>query len=386
MIDAEAYIRAHRDEPVAAVALALSKQGEPAAPYILRQIEGWQTLRQKVPTWAAVEGLKYPPRLSLEQCSGEAAARYKAAVAARVAPKRDSFADLTGGLGVDFSFIAPLFARSVYVEKRTELVELARHNLPLLGCKNSGFIEKNGIFFLENSDGFDLVFLDPARRSESGRKVFRLADSEPDVEALVPELKNKAAAALIKLSPMLDLTDALRRLPASEAHVVSVGGECKELLLVLTGARTQHIYCVEDGRVVFDYDAASPEPPLAIASAPQAFLYEPAPSLMKAGCFSRLASKFAAAALHPNSHLLTSDALLTNFPGRRFKVERVCGFGKRDVRELQRAGRANIAVRNFPLSAAEVRKRLKVSDGGDAYWFATTLSDGSRRVVCCKKV
>lgn len=384
----ESFILAHRLDRVETLAFALAKRRDVDAAFALRQIDGWQRLRAKVPSWAAVADLRYPARLSLEQCSGEAAAAYKLRVARRLLPPGGTLVDLTGGLGVDFSFLARHFGKAVYVERQAELCRLARHNFPLLGLPDAVVAEADGTDFLAEMAKADLVFLDPARRDGAGRKTVLIEDCEPDVLKLRPLLMEKAAFAMLKLSPMLDLHSAVKALGrVAEAHVFATHGECKDLLLVLArGASVPAVHCAEDGaEFTFTADEEREACPT-YASRVKDFLYEPGASLLKAGAFKAVAVRFGLEKLHPNTHLYTSDSLVPDFPGRSFRVERTGGFGKRELRVFcNGVERANLTVRNFPVSVAELRRRLRVKEGGGEYWFAATLADGSRTLIACRK-
>ena len=390
-------MKAYRNIPVDKLALQLAGRTDIDVAYVLRQVEGWQRLRTKVPTWAAQDDLEYPRRISLEQCSGEPAARYKAEVVSRLLTHlpagRRSMADLTGGLGVDFSFIAPLFDRATYIERQEELCTLARHNFPLLGLPEAEIICGDGTVHLQTMAPVDLLFLDPARRDSAGRKTVLIEECEPDVCALRSLLLAKAAFVVLKLSPMLDIAGALQVLRAvTEVHVVSVGGECKDLLLVMAAGQTEAVddplIVAREGDITFAYrqseeTAACP----AYAATCGTYLYEPGAAVLKAGAFKLSASRFGLQKLHPNSHLYTGDTLVDGFPGRRFRVTQVYGFGKKDLKELKtRVDRANLTVRNFPSSVDALRKKLKLKDGGEVFLFATTLSNGEHVLIQSEKV
>ena len=373
--------------------LALRLAGHPDAAFLLRQVEGWQRLSVKVPSWAAVEELHYPHRLALEQCSGEAAASYKAELVKRLfSEEGGTMADLTGGLGVDFSFVAPLFKHAFYVERQEELCNLALHNFPLLGVKNVSVHHGDGVDFLRQMSPVDLLFLDPARRDSAGRKTVLLEDCEPNVVELLPLLLEKSQVCILKLSTMLDLHQALAALQCvAEVHVFAERGECKDLLLVLrkdcNNSQTPAvIYCADDAhRFSFTAEAETAAVP-AYTAMLGAYLYEPSAAVLKAGAFKQVAVKYDLKKLHPNSHLYTSDTLHADFPGRVFVVERTCGFGKRELKTFcADTAQANLTVRNFPASVADLRKRLKLREGGNAYWFATTLADESHCLIACRK-
>ncbi len=383
-----------RQIPVSELALKLSGCKDIDVADTLQQVEGWQRMREKVPSWAAVEGLRYPHRLALEQCSGETAARYKADVVLRLMQGTEqptSMADLTGGFGVDFSFVARCFSRATYVERQEALCTLARHNFPLLGLPQAEVVCADGTDYLPTMAPVDLLFLDPARRDAAGRKTVMIADCEPDVCALQHTLLEKARIVVLKLSTMLDISGALHELQhVKEVHVVAAGGEAKDLLLVLErsfrGEPT--VYVCENGQTFcFTYsEESNAQPAYAAAEELGQYLYEPGPATMKAGAFKLTASRFSLKKLHRNSHLYTSEAFVPDFPGRAFRIAHVLGFGKRELKTLHAlTDCANLTVRNFPASVATLRKKLKLKEGGAFYIFATTLADESHALLVCTK-
>lgn len=383
----EAYIELHRDDKVEALALAATPAGVDLR-FCLRQIEGRQIARRKLPSWAETEGLLYPSKVSLEQCSSQQAATYKRQLAERLLPThRMRMVDLTGGFGIDFASIAPLFDEADYVESNGLLCELAAHNFPLLGLPRVRIHNTTGESFCEGMGDFSLIYLDPSRRDATGRKVVALADCTPDVEALHDILLRHAPTVMVKLSPMLDIHDTLRRLPnVSEVHVVSVGGECKEILLVLRREATPPVFhCVNISHTTETFCATPPLCEPVIATGPGRFLYEPNASILKAGVQDELCRAYGAEKLHPFSHLFVSDDFIADFPGRSFVIEAYSGFGKKELRALlSGVNQCNLTVRNFPASVAELRKRLKLREGGDTFFFATTLSDGAHALLRCK--
>ena len=387
----DAFIEEHLAERVSDVALLLSRDKTLDSAYILRQIEGRQRLVGKVPSWTAVKGLLFPPRLSLEQCSGEFTARYKATVVRNTVPGCGAMADLTGGFGVDFSFLSPLFGKAYYVERQSVLCAAARHNFPLLGLKNAEIIEADGLEFLKDlKEPLDFIFLDPARRDEAGGKTVLIEDCTPNVAQEQNTILSKASLALVKLSPMLDLTRALHTLShVREGHVVSENRECKELLLLLDAAHTgePRIVCAdENGVFSFLHSEEAAATPL-YADAPETYLYEPNAAIMKSGAFKLAATRFALKKLHPNSHLYTSEQFVENFPGRAFRVLRQSGCGKRELKKLVAATpKANLTVRNFPETVANLRRRIGLREGGNEYWFATTNAKGEHLMICCERV
>ena len=501
------FIRQHQDDDVRQLAFLGSKYPEVDMPFALDQIRGRKMARVKLPRWASIDGIIYPPHISMEQCSSEQTALYKAELAARLLglspsssengeekekesenasnlhlseicefagkgavdsefakneatckkqqilteadrnvneikeephegdfSEETGFVDLTGGFGVDFSYIASrLGVKSMYVERQAHLCEAAKENFERLGLKNVSVKNGDGIEVLHSfaskkeaaaSDslgitegqsrsllktklGLKLIFIDPARRDDAGNKVVSLKDCTPDVTLLQEEMLSKADYVIIKLSPMLDWHRAVSELNCvKEVHIISVNNECKELLLVLSArnmgemeassadrevkhAGNLRIYCVNDAQS-FVCDELDMEPS-SVKIAPSAleemqYLYEPNASLMKAGCFGVLSGRYDARMLSKNSHLFVSREPIAAFPGRSFRIIAISSFNKKELkRYLSGIAKANIATRNFPLSVAELRKRLKLKDGGETYIFATTLSDESHVLMITEK-
>ena len=496
------FIRQHQDEDVRQLAFLGSKYPEVNMPFALDQIRGRKMAHVKLPRWASIEGIIYPPHISMEQCSSEQTALYKAELAARLlglsvsssenekecekasnshfskicefasegavdsefAKNEDTckkqqiltecdkyvnkseeepneedfseeieFVDLTGGFGVDFSYIASrLGVKSMYVERQAHLCEAAKENFERLGLKNVsvkngdgievlhsfhskknaasdtfGITEEQSQSLLKTNFGLKLIFIDPARRDDAGNKVVSLKDCTPDVTLLQEEMLSKADYVIIKLSPMLDWHRAVSELNCvKEVHIISVNNECKELLLVLSArnmgemeassadgevkhAGNLRIYCVNDAQsfVCDELDMESSSVKIAPSTLEEMqYLYEPNASLMKAGCFGVLSERYDARMLSKNSHLFVSRGPIAAFPGRSFRIIAISSFNKKELkRHLSGITKANIATRNFPLSVAELRKRLKLKDGGETYIFATTLSDESHMLVITEK-
>ena len=437
-----AFVRQHRTDDVRQLALQNSGKAVVNLPFVLDQIAGWQMARTKLPAYAAHEDIVYPPHLNMEQCSSEATARYKAALVSRLLASdvahtlpadgvahtmpadgvvhtipadkvaETMLVDLTGGFGIDFSFLAPLFGKAVYVERNENLCAIARHNFNCLGLTHFEAINADGVAYLQqrvtepaDSSHRLIVFIDPARRDANGHKVFGIEDCTPDVLALKDRLMAVASCVLLKLSPMLDWHAAARvfRPYCREVHIVSVATECKELLLVLTpsvatddAASSIRLVCANDAEIFeqtvsFDltpsntssligagtaeYRAAEANSGLlSIDALVGAVLCVPNASIMKAGVFSALSHAFGVTAVDRDSHLFIGRQALKGFPGRQFRILGITTLNKRELRQhLSGMTQANIAVRNFPLSVAELRKRLKLKDGGSYYLFATTM-------------
>lgn len=363
----------------------------------LQQIAGRQAARRKLPTWAALDGILYPPHLGMEQCSSEQTAVYKRSVVSNIiAPKASegTLIDLTGGFGVDFSFLATLFKRAVYVERQEELCKLAHHNFEVLGI-NAEVVCGNGEAVLHQlTEHVTMIFLDPARRDANGARTYGISDCTPDVITLRDELLQKADYVMLKLSPMLDWRKAVVDLGEEwvrEVHIVSTGGECKELLLVLTKENSKEglrLVCKNDEQSFEVHQASTAEPCLyQSVISPSSYLYEPNASVMKAGCFAELSAHFGIGQLSQNSHLFVAEQPIEEFPGRTFRIIDVSTMNKRELKEkIAPLKQANITVRNFPLSVAELRKRLKISEGGSNYIFATTLANGDHVLIICERL
>lgn len=394
------FIREYRERDIRQLALQANRFPDVDMPYALDQIQGWQIARRKLPKWAACDGVIFPPHLSMEQCSSEPTAQYKLNLAMEWAERvghASRMTDLTGGFGVDFSFTSCAFAAATYVERNEQLCHIVEHNLPLLGLNNATVVCADAVEYLSTVEPQTMLFLDPARRDEHGAKTVMLADCTPDVVQLLPKLLEKSRFTMLKLSPMLDWHKAVDDLQGTvrEVHIVSVGGECKELLLVLSTVVESElkVYCADlstasDTSSLFVYTPGSSAP---VANSTfniqhSTFLHEPNASIMKAGCFDELAAAYGVSPVSRNSHLFLSDEPVEDFPGRSFVVERVTTMNKGELRKaLAGIEKANIATRNFPLTVAELRKRLKIKDGGDVYIFATTTAEGEHLLLISRK-
>lgn len=382
------FIRCHRQEDVRLLALQAKRFPEVDMGEALVQIRGWQVLNHKVPSWCAIEELRFSPQLSLEQCSSEFTAEYKAVLITRLLPVCKKMVDLTGGLGIDFVSMARHFEESVYVERQSVLCELARHNFPLLGLPEAFIVEGEASDYLKEMSPVDLIYVDPARRDVNGQKVISIKDCEPDVAALASFLKKNSKITLVKLSPMLDIHRALTELDGvAEVHVVAVSNECKELLFVLSDSSSStRIVCLNNDATFEFLPQEEQDATCVYADCLEAYLYEPNVALLKAGAFRLPAVRFALKKLHPNSHLYTSDKLISEFPGRVFRIEDYGGFGKTELKALRASlTKANLTIRNFPSDIASLRKRLKLSEGGDYYVFATTLANENKVWIRCVK-
>ena len=383
----EGFIAQNKDADVRALALSKVPDGIDLH-FCLQQIEGKQIAQKKLPSLTKTEGILYPPKLSLEQCSSEQTALYKQQLVERLLPKeRQNMVDLTGGFGIDFSFLAKQFEEADYVETNEQLCETAQHNFPLLGLPKARVHNRSCEDFIDEMGEFCLIYLDPSRRDSDGRKVIALSDCSPNIETLQDKLLDHALIVIVKLSPMLDIQDTLRRMSdVCEVHVISVGGECKEVLLVLSREKKDKLcfYCVNITAQTQSFCTKSRDAEPVIASQLERFLYEPNASILKAGVQNALCQTYDVKKLHPFSHLFVSSHFIEDFPGRSFIIEDYCGFGKKELKKmLEDISQCNLTVRNFPATVAELRKRLKLREGGNVYLFATTLCDGSHVLIRC---
>lgn len=378
------FVFAHQHDDVRALALHGAPDGVDLR-YALQQIAARQILTDKVPSWARCLEVEFPPHLSVEQCSSEAAARYKSGLLSG-----RSLVDLTGGLGVDCHFLSQRFAQTDYVEREPHLAALAAQNFAVLGDKIAVH-QADCEAFLPTMPPVDAIYLDPARRDVAGRKTVALADCTPNVVALQDLLLEKAQQVLVKLSPMLDIALLVRELRCVKAaHIVAVGNECKEILALMerdfVGEPTIFAVNLPDNEAFAFRLSDEKQAACLWADCRQRYLYEPNAALLKAGAFRSVAVRYNLRKLHINSHLYTSDELLPNFPGRQFEVVGVAPFDKKIGKTLLAdVAKANLTVRNFPLSVADLRKKLRLTEGGDIYLFATTLADGQRVIVRCRK-
>lgn len=384
------WIAEHAGADASSLALKTIPSGV-AREFALTQVSSRAAASHKLPAWHAVPDIVYAPRVSMEQCSSLATAAYKA----RLAGTGDTLVDLTGGLGVDFSVMSRGFKKAVYVEPSPLLCGIARHNFAVLGLENADVANDTAEAFLAKLPTASVIYLDPSRRDGDGRKVFRLDDCSPSVVHLNEQLLDKGSTVIAKLSPMLDIRECVRMLHGvREVHLVCHGGECKELLLVLRVGEPE-----QDGVRVVCADIHGGKPFSFILDAEPAsmpewdgteltglMVHEPNAAVMKSGGFASLSVQYGVRPLAVSSHLFVSRGLVPCFPGRSFVVDRMCGMGKRELRKsLDGVGRANVAVRNFPLSATELARKLKLRDGGQIYIFGTTLATKRHVLLICRK-
>ena len=388
-MDTKQFIEAHLNDDVHELALKHSNAKVDMA-LALRQIEARQLLRKKVPSWSNHPDLLFPPHLSIEQCSSEATALYKASLL-----QGKCLADLTGGLGIDCHFISRNFQHADYVELNPELCELARHNFDTLSASEERDLDiynESAEDYLSHCSPIDCLFIDPARRDTYGRKTVSIVDCTPNVVELQTLMLQKAHRVTIKLSPMLDISQALKELHhVKEIHIVAVENECKELLFILEpdfdGEPVYTCVNLQTNQPLVQFTQEEEKTaPLQLAKEPVRYLYEPNAAVMKGGCYKLLTQCFDIQKLHCNSHLYTSGELINSFPGRVFEVDDWAVYGKKAKTMLVGVEKASIAARNFPMTVAEIRKSLKLSDGDQVYLFVTTLSDERKILIKTHKL
>jgi len=379
------FINENSDADVLQLALLSNRFPNVDMPLAIRQIHGKQKIKSKVPLFYATENFLYPAQLSLEQASSETTAGYKASIC-----NGNTLVDLTGGFGVDCYFMSGQFKQTVYVERQEKLCGLAIHNFKILNRNNIKVIHSETEKYLLEIEHADWIFIDPARRSTAGKKVVLLSDCEPDISKIYPQLLEKASRIMIKLSPMMDISTAIRDLPnIYEIHIISIENECKELLLILNQSNQNDIlvktinYRKNKENQLFDYllnEESGAEVTMAIQL--EKYLYEPNASIMKSGAFRKTGNRFHIHKLHKNTHLYTSNVLIPEFPGRIFEIKGQWGNSKKELKELGiKIPKANISIRNYPVPVEELRKKLKVRDGGTIYLFACTTNDDQKVIL-----
>lgn len=388
------FVNEHLDDDVRTLALQACRNKDVDLSWALNQIQGWQTARYKLPSWAAIDGLVYPPHLSMEQCSSEQTALYKCGILKRLPLAcRKTLIDLTGGFGVDFSYMAKCCDNAVYIELQEHLCETARHNFGLMELNHVCVIQGDAeevLRELTTEPASTLLYLDPARRDINSSRTYAIADCSPNVLELLPELFKASSHMLIKLSPMLDWHKAVSDLGShvAEVHIVSVKNECKELLILLSADHEgePNIHCVNDNQSLTYTPSQDKGTPLIADKIKYNYLYEPNAAIMKAGCFAILSRRYPVSSIALDSHLFVSAEIIVDFPGRKFVITDITTMNKKELASaLNGLTCANIAVRNFPMSAQELRKRLRLADGGDTYIFGTTSASGQHVIYLCKK-
>lgn len=353
---------------------------------ITEQIEAKKRSKKKLPTWFNSKNIYYPNKLNIEQTSSEVTAKYKANL---VSGK--SLIDLTGGFGVDGYYFAKQIKNVTHCEINTDLSEIVKHNYRSLNVLNLKCLAESGIDAIKRLDQpFDWIYIDPSRRNNAKQKVFLLSDCTPNIKTFQNLFLKYSQNVMIKTSPILDLSATLLDLNfVKEVHVVAVNNEVKELLWILERdykgkIQIKTINLKKDSTQNFEF--IFNEEPNAIVeySLPLTYLYEPNSALLKAGAFNSIANILEVSKLHKHSHLYTSKKLI-DFPGRFFKIEKLVSFSKK-LFAKEKISKANITTRNFPLSVSDIRKKLKIKDGGEIYLFFTTDLNEDKIILICSKI
>ena len=375
----KAFVESYKNKPLTEIALLLGKKKNLPKQFILDQVNAWQKSRDKHPEWHSTAGIIFPDKLALEQSSSEVTAKYKAGLVSG-----ETMADLTGGLGMDCYYFSKNFKQSHYIEPNEERYKIAKHNFEKLGAGTINLHHKTAEEFLKDSEKLDFIFLDPDRRNKN-KKMVLIEDCSPDLAQIQELVLSKSSQYLVKYSPMLDISLALEKLQfVKQVHVVSVGNECKEILFLAEKDHKQEAEIIavnlqNDKKESLTFKASFEKAVIADLGGLEKYIYEPNASIRKAGAFKIICKKYGVKKLHNNTHLYTSWNLVEDFPGRVFEV----------VEEVKpkniRGRKLNVISKNFPKTAAEIKKKYKIKDGGDEFLIATTLIDSKKVFLWTKK-
>ena len=389
-----AFAHEHGEEDPLKLLLQQPRYPDTDLRQVAQQLEGQRQASTKWPTLARCNDYFYPPRLNREQSSSEATARYKAGLFATLGG--GTLADLTGGMGVDTYFMAQHATHADYYEVDGELCAIAEHNFAALGAASVACHCCDSMGTGAALGTYDLIFIDPARRDGQGRKVAAFEDCTPNLLEHLDMLRAKCRHLMVKASPMVDIHTAVRQLGSvAEAHVVAVEGECKEVLFVVQGNEEAKIgpepsiHCIDIDKqgaarkYTFTWTEETAATPR-FATAVGSYLYEPNASLMKGGCYNCIGEWFGLAKLARNTHLYTSDELVKDFPGRVFKVLHPLQLSAKETRRVLPDGKAHVMVRNYPMTAAELQKKLKLAEGGDLFVIAATMGKRPEGWLCMR--
>ncbi|TCK69153.1 putative methyltransferase [Winogradskyella wandonensis] len=353
---------------------------------LVAQIEAKKRCEKKLPTWYNSQQIYYPNKLNIEQTSSEATANYKANLVSG-----ESLIDITGGFGVDTFYFSKQIKKVTHCEIDTELSQIVKHNYKKLKVNNIECLNENGIDALKRiNQQFDWLYVDPSRRDNTQKKVFLLTDCEPNVKTFQGLFLKYSENVMVKTSPLLDLKATLSDLNhVKEIHIVALNNEVKELLWILERdykdeVLVKSVNLRKETQQLFDFMITEESRNHALFSLPLTYLYEPNVSILKAGAFNTVSAKLNIPKLHQHSHLYTSKDLI-DFPGRRFKIEKQIPFNKKSFAK-EKISKANVTTRNFPLSVGDIRKKLKIKDGGSLYLFFTTNFNDEKLILICSKI
>ena len=385
------FIHEHINDDTAELLLAARKYPDIDVPFVVEQIEARRRLKGKLPEWYENKDIIMGGRVPAEQCSSELTARYKQSIV-----KGESLCDMTGGMGVDFWYMSEGMERAIYTERNEELCSIAKHNFQVLQTLRPEYVIRCGDGRELPIPSVDIIYLDPARRAGDGSRVYAMEDCEPNIVEWQDELLKHAKMVLVKLSPMVDLTDVLRKLKGvKELHIVGVKNECKEILVKAHAfddsvcAGCVEVHCVDfltSGKIEYVFSLLGGMEISLTDGGVKRHLYEPDVTLMKAGAFGSLCARYPVWQLDVDTHLMTSDEWIPEFPGRVFEVEEMIPFSSKVLKRLKKEiPHANIAVRNFVMTADELRKKTGIKDGGDVYLFGAKVKDMGQMLLKCRK-
>ncbi len=385
------FIHEHINDDTAELLLAARKYPDIDVPFVVEQIEARRRLKGKLPEWYENKDIIMGGRVPAEQCSSELTARYKQSIV-----KGESLCDMTGGMGVDFWYMSEGMERAIYTERNEELCSIAKHNFQVLQTLRPEYVIRCGDGRELPIPSVDIIYLDPARRAGDGSRVYAMEDCEPNIVEWQDELLKHAKMVLVKLSPMVDLTDVLRKLKGvKELHIVGVKNECKEVLVKAHAfddsvcAGCVEVHCVDfltSGKIEYVFSLLGGMEISLTDGGVKRYLYEPDVTLMKAGAFGSLCARYPVWQLDVDTHLMTSDEWIPEFPGRVFEVEEMIPFSSKVLKRLKKEiPHANIAVRNFVMTADELRKKTGIKDGGEVYLFGAKVKDVGQMLLKCRK-
>jgi 16S rRNA G966 N2-methylase RsmD len=372
------YVENHAYDDPKTIVLRQGQVHGVSGNYIAQQIEGRRKTKTKLPTWHQTRGVVYPASVNLEQSSSELTASFKASILKAHTINANVLVDLTGGFGVDSYAFSQVFRRVIHVEPDETLSAIARHNHNALRRTNIEHVAKSAEEYLSSSTSItDAFYIDPSRRNELRQKVFMLKDTVPDVTALLPQLLGNAELVLIKTSPLLDLLQMQRQLTHLQSlYVIAVNNECKELLAVcrrgFRGEPSIHAINLTQVEESFTFTFSEEQHTVSVFSAPKKFLYEPNAAILKAGAFKSVGEKFHLSKLHVNTHFYTAESCIMDFPGRIFEVHATIKSDPKEVSKFFSQGKANVITRNYPLTPDELKRKLKLGDGGEGFVIGTT--------------
>jgi len=382
------FIYAHRLDDTYELALKFASRGKKFLDSVLPQIRSWQKAKIKLPEWAGANGLVWPPPMSLEQCSSEVTAKFKATLLSGKV-----LADLTGGTGIDTFYLSKQFYEVFFVEKNPVLCEIARHNFQKLHANHIQTTNNNANSFLNNTKKhFSALFIDPDRRNLN-RRVYKLEDSSPDVIELIPLMLKKADKILIKLSPWLDLQVIIEKLPwLQHIYIIAVENECKEILCLIEkkngNPNIEAVNFRKSGEHIqrFTFQPEEESNAQIHNTLPMKYIYQPNAAIMKAGAFKLVGTRHGLKKLHQHTHIYTSEQLIKNFPGKTFELIHQLPLTKKFVARALPGGKANLSVRNLSTTVSQLKNKLNIKDGGSDYLFAVTLLDQKPALLHCRKV